>query len=86
MKLDMYYCLEFLRQKGVCVVPGSGFGKLDGRWHFRYVTGREGGRPLLVPPPWIFPTIIKSTRCLESGLLFPKDTLTILDLILDYLL
>lgn len=43
MKLDMYYCLEFLRQKGVCVVPGSGFGKLDGRWHFRYVTGREGG-------------------------------------------
>jgi aspartate/methionine/tyrosine aminotransferase len=36
MSLDTYYCLEFLRQKGVCVVPGSGFGKLDGRWHFRY--------------------------------------------------
>ncbi len=36
MKLDMYYCLEFLRQKGVCVVPGSGFGKLEGRWHFRF--------------------------------------------------
>lgn len=35
MKLDMYYCLEFLRQKGVCVVPGSGFGKLQGKWHFR---------------------------------------------------
>ena len=37
MKLDMYYCLEFLRQKGVCVVPGSGFGRLEGRWHFRCV-------------------------------------------------
>ena len=36
MELDMYYCLEFLRQKGVCVVPGSGFGQMPGTWHFRY--------------------------------------------------
>jgi len=36
MQLDMYYCLEFLRQKGVCVVPGSGFGQKPGTWHFRY--------------------------------------------------
>ena len=35
MELDMYYCLEFLRQKGVCVVPGSGFGQMPGTWHFR---------------------------------------------------
>ena len=37
MELDMYYCLEFLRQKGVCVVPGSGFGQIPGTWHFRYI-------------------------------------------------
>lgn len=36
MELDTYYCLELLRQKGVCVVPGSGFGQKAGTWHFRY--------------------------------------------------
>ena len=35
MLLDTYYCLEFLRQKGVCVVPGNGFGQKPGTWHFR---------------------------------------------------
>lgn len=35
MQVDEYYCLEFLRQHGVCVVPGSGFGQLPGTWHFR---------------------------------------------------
>lgn len=35
MTLDTYYCLEFLRQQGVCVVPGSGFGQKSGTWHFR---------------------------------------------------
>ena len=35
MQLDEFYCLEFLRQQGVCVVPGSGFGQLPGTWHFR---------------------------------------------------
>ena len=34
MEIDIY--LEFLRQKGVCVVPGSGFGQRPGTWHFRY--------------------------------------------------
>ena len=37
MKLDAYYCLELLRQTGVCVVPGSGFGQKEGTWHFRYM-------------------------------------------------
>ena len=36
MELDTYYCLELLRQTGVCVVPGSGFGQREGTWHFRY--------------------------------------------------
>ena len=36
MTLDTYYCLEFLRQKGVCVVPGSGFGQEEDTYHFRY--------------------------------------------------
>ena len=36
MELDAYYCLQFLREKGVCVVPGSGFGQEKGTYHFRY--------------------------------------------------
>jgi alanine transaminase len=32
---DMYYCLRFLEEQGVCVVPGSGFGQREGSWHFR---------------------------------------------------
>ena len=36
MKLDTYYCLQLLRQTGVCVVPGSGFGQKEGTWHFRW--------------------------------------------------
>ena len=36
MQLDEYYCLTFLRETGVCVVPGSGFRQLPGTWHFRY--------------------------------------------------
>lgn len=35
IQLDEYYCLELLRQHGVCVVPGSGFGQLPNTWHFR---------------------------------------------------
>lgn len=33
--LDQYYCLELLKETGVCVVPGSGFGQLPGTFHFR---------------------------------------------------
>jgi alanine transaminase len=32
---DQYYCMQFLEKKGVCVVPGSGFGQKEGTWHFR---------------------------------------------------
>jgi len=32
---DMFYCLELLKETGICVVPGSGFGQKDGTWHFR---------------------------------------------------
>lgn len=34
-KPDEYYCLRLLDATGVCVVPGSGFGQVDGTWHFR---------------------------------------------------
>jgi alanine transaminase len=34
-KPDEYYCLRMLDATGICVVPGSGFGQLDGTWHFR---------------------------------------------------
>jgi alanine transaminase len=32
---DTKYCLELLDATGICVVPGSGFGQVDGTWHFR---------------------------------------------------
>jgi len=32
---DTYYCLELLKNTGICVVPGSGFGQKDGTFHFR---------------------------------------------------
>ncbi len=35
MAADALYCLELLENKGVCVVPGSGFGQKDGTFHFR---------------------------------------------------
>ncbi|KAA0196862.1 Alanine aminotransferase [Fasciolopsis buskii] len=35
MKPDFMYCLKFLEETGVCIVPGSGFGQVPGTWHFR---------------------------------------------------
>ncbi|ORX85886.1 PLP-dependent transferase [Basidiobolus meristosporus CBS 931.73] len=32
---DAFYSLEMLKETGVCVVPGSGFGQQEGTWHFR---------------------------------------------------
>lgn len=32
---DTMYCLELLDKTGLCVVPGSGFGQVDGTFHFR---------------------------------------------------
>eukprot|EP01129_Flabellula_baltica_P012756 TRINITY_DN5801_c0_g1_i2.p2 TRINITY_DN5801_c0_g1~~TRINITY_DN5801_c0_g1_i2.p2 ORF type:complete len:243 (-),score=68.83 TRINITY_DN5801_c0_g1_i2:8-736(-) len=32
---DLYYCLNLLEEKGICVVPGSGFGQKEGTFHFR---------------------------------------------------
>lgn len=32
---DTQYCLDLLDATGICVVPGSGFGQVDGTWHFR---------------------------------------------------
>lgn len=32
---DAVYCMELLESKGVCVVPGSGFGQRAGTHHFR---------------------------------------------------
>jgi len=32
---DTFYCLELLAKTGLCVVPGSGFGQVDGTYHFR---------------------------------------------------
>ncbi|CAL8101214.1 unnamed protein product [Calicophoron daubneyi] len=32
---DFFYCLKFLENSGVCLVPGSGFAQVPGTWHFR---------------------------------------------------
>jgi alanine transaminase len=32
---DTQYCLDLLEKTGICVVPGSGFGQVDGTYHFR---------------------------------------------------
>ncbi|KAH3742688.1 alanine transaminase [Pelomyxa schiedti] len=32
---DSFYCLALLNATGICVVPGSGFGQVEGTFHFR---------------------------------------------------
>ncbi|KAH3674235.1 hypothetical protein WICMUC_003477 [Wickerhamomyces mucosus] len=32
---DEFYCLKLLEQTGICVVPGSGFGQVEGTFHVR---------------------------------------------------
>jgi alanine transaminase len=32
---DTFYCLAMLADTGIVVVPGSGFGQVEGTWHFR---------------------------------------------------
>ncbi|CAH8491000.1 unnamed protein product [Dicrocoelium dendriticum] len=34
-KPDFFYCIRLLEEKGVCIVPGSGFGQTHGTYHFR---------------------------------------------------
>ncbi|ODQ61794.1 hypothetical protein WICANDRAFT_25680 [Wickerhamomyces anomalus NRRL Y-366-8] len=35
LKPDEFYCLELLGNTGICVVPGSGFGQVEGTFHVR---------------------------------------------------
>ncbi|EDV25969.1 uncharacterized protein TRIADDRAFT_50189 [Trichoplax adhaerens] len=35
MAPDTFFCLDFLENTGICVVPGSGFGQREGTYHFR---------------------------------------------------
>ena len=35
-KPDVFYCFQLLEETGICVVPGSGFGQVEGTFHFRY--------------------------------------------------
>lgn len=34
-KPDAFYCFQMLEETGICVVPGSGFGQVEGTFHFR---------------------------------------------------
>ncbi|KAH3668513.1 hypothetical protein OGAPHI_002267 [Ogataea philodendri] len=35
MEPDEYYCAQLLENTGICTVPGSGFGQVEGTWHIR---------------------------------------------------
>ncbi|ODV85800.1 hypothetical protein CANARDRAFT_7170 [[Candida] arabinofermentans NRRL YB-2248] len=35
MEPDEFYCSELLDNTGICSVPGSGFGQVEGSWHVR---------------------------------------------------
>ena len=37
MEPDVYYCLKLLEEHGISFVPGSGFGQIEGTYHFRSV-------------------------------------------------
>ncbi|CAI2366670.1 unnamed protein product [Moneuplotes crassus] len=32
---DLKYCLEILDKTGIMIVPGSGFGQIEGTYHFK---------------------------------------------------
>ncbi|KAJ4460333.1 alanine transaminase [Paratrimastix pyriformis] len=32
---DLFYCMSMIDEAGICVVPGSGFGQVDGTFHYR---------------------------------------------------
>jgi len=34
-KPDFFYAMSLLEKTGICVVPGSGFGQIEGTYHFR---------------------------------------------------
>lgn len=35
MAADEFYCIQLLESTGLVVVPGSGFGQVEGTFHFR---------------------------------------------------
>lgn len=36
--VDLFYCLEVLKNTGIVLVPGSGFRQVPGTFHFRITT------------------------------------------------
>ena len=42
--VDLYYCMEVLKNTGIALVPGSGFRQAPGTYHFRITT-------LILPEP-----------------------------------
>lgn len=35
MEPNAYYAFQLLENTGICIVPGSGFGQVQGTYHFR---------------------------------------------------
>ena len=52
-KPDAFYAMEVLEQTGIVMVPGSGFGQVDGTWHFRTT---------FLPPVRFARTYLKTSR------------------------
>jgi alanine transaminase len=50
-KTDQEYCMALLESKGICVVPGMGFGQLPGTSHFRIT---------ILPPTEKIETVVKN--------------------------
>ena len=38
---DVFYAFNLLESKGICIIPGSGFGQRPGTFHFRLVQGGQ---------------------------------------------
>lgn len=58
MTVDSMYCLDMVNQTGIMTVPGSGFGQVEGTYHFRMTN--------LVCPTSVMATTLESLRKFNS--------------------
>ena len=55
---DALYCSELLENTGIVVVPGSGFGQVDGTFHFRTT---------ILPPEEALSGVVDSLRVFHEN-------------------
>ncbi|EPY28985.1 alanine transaminase [Angomonas deanei] len=59
LALDARWALELLESSGIVVVPGSGFGQVDGTWHFRTT---------ILPPMDQMQRMVKAIRSFQENI------------------